>query len=200
MSRQEVADAANVHLQAVGVRAAVTAEYVGRLERGELRWPGAAYRRAFRAVFGVATDAELGFFITRRTADDLTDPDEHRSALVLAPGGDGDSVKVPADFWDRPDVLDVLRQRELGGLLRLVRSLSGVDEGWITSAVGLPVASVVDLLRGVGAVEALSTVERVADGLVMPDHARVAVGLAASLPGSASLRRDQVMSVRVEAR
>lgn len=74
MSRQELADEINVCLY--GVRAdhcpagGVDAKYIGKLERGVYRWPNERYRKAFRQVFGVSTDAELGFYITRQDSDD----------------------------------------------------------------------------------------------------------------------------------
>jgi hypothetical protein len=66
-SRQELADLVNRCLAASGVRgAALDAAYLGKLERGEHRWPSREYRSAFRMVLGAATDSELGFFIVRR--------------------------------------------------------------------------------------------------------------------------------------
>jgi transcriptional regulator with XRE-family HTH domain len=62
MSRQELAEAVNAHVhRTTGQATAMDAHYVGRLERGLRRWPGIAYRNAFRAVLGVSTDSALGF-------------------------------------------------------------------------------------------------------------------------------------------
>jgi hypothetical protein len=61
MSRQELADAASVYLPHP-----ITAAYIGKLERGELRWPTKATREALRRVLGAREDRELGFYITRR--------------------------------------------------------------------------------------------------------------------------------------
>ncbi|MGH3712307.1 MAG: hypothetical protein ACRDT4_02425 [Micromonosporaceae bacterium] len=66
MSRQELADTLNRHLFAMSSRQSVmTANYVGKLERGLYRWPHQEYRDAFRAVLGATTDSALGFFIVR---------------------------------------------------------------------------------------------------------------------------------------
>ncbi|WP_327097048.1 hypothetical protein OIE68_45525 [Nocardia vinacea] len=62
MSRDEVAEAANAWAHARGVSMDMSGNYVGRLERGTMRWPNADYRNALRAVLGAATDAALGFF------------------------------------------------------------------------------------------------------------------------------------------
>lgn len=62
MSRQELAEAVNAHVYlATGRVSAMNAHYVSRLERGIRRYPTADYRKAFRAVLGADTDAELGF-------------------------------------------------------------------------------------------------------------------------------------------
>ncbi|SDS07783.1 hypothetical protein [Jiangella sp. DSM 45060] len=67
MSRQELADRVNAHLfERTGRLYELDDNYVGKLERGIIRWPQAAYRDALRAVLGAATDAELGFVNTRR--------------------------------------------------------------------------------------------------------------------------------------
>jgi transcriptional regulator with XRE-family HTH domain len=71
MSRQELAEAVNAHVYATtGRRARLDAGYIGKLERGEHRWPRADYRRGLRAALGVATDAEIGMYNMRRSVSD----------------------------------------------------------------------------------------------------------------------------------
>ena len=65
MSRRELADSANRYLTRRGLYAAMDEEYIAKLERGVHRWPGVGYREALRAVLGVRSDAERGFFIVR---------------------------------------------------------------------------------------------------------------------------------------
>jgi hypothetical protein len=67
LSRQELAELANAwiwehHKKMV----ALSANYIGKLELGTIRWPGKLYREALRAIFSVPTDAALGFTNTRR--------------------------------------------------------------------------------------------------------------------------------------
>lgn len=67
MSRQDLADLVNAYLAKQNVRhAPLDGGYIGKLERGVHRWPQQAYRDAFRAILGVANDADLGFYIRRR--------------------------------------------------------------------------------------------------------------------------------------
>ncbi|XVU28144.1 hypothetical protein ACQPZJ_14200 [Actinoplanes sp. CA-054009] len=58
---------------------------MGKLERGESRWPSEERRAALRSVLGAVTDIELGLFSPRRT-------DEIRSI-------DSDSAPIATDDW-----------------------------------------------------------------------------------------------------
>ncbi len=49
-----------------GERTTLDAHAIARYERGQSRWPGQQYRDGLRAVLGVATDAEIGFYPTKR--------------------------------------------------------------------------------------------------------------------------------------
>ncbi|MGH3913826.1 MAG: hypothetical protein ACRDTC_10520 [Pseudonocardiaceae bacterium] len=57
--------------QATGRRCGIDADYVSKVERGEISWPGTAYRSAFRAVLGAASDADLGFYCSRSSETTL---------------------------------------------------------------------------------------------------------------------------------
>lgn len=66
MSRQELADAVNAYLSRTDPHEAnLDANHIGKLERGEHRWPNDKRRAAFRHVLQVATDRQLGFYIIR---------------------------------------------------------------------------------------------------------------------------------------
>jgi len=62
MARQELADLVNtaVH-EATGEPGHLDADYVGRLERGVVRWPRQTYRTALKTILNADTDAALGF-------------------------------------------------------------------------------------------------------------------------------------------
>lgn len=62
MNRHELADAVNAWLyEHTDRHGALTEDYVARLERGRVRWPGRDYRAGFRAVLHAESDAALGF-------------------------------------------------------------------------------------------------------------------------------------------
>lgn len=62
---QVAAMTADLVEHATGRRCGIDADYVSKVERGEISWPGAAYRSAFRALLGAASDADLGFYCSR---------------------------------------------------------------------------------------------------------------------------------------
>jgi len=66
LTQAQVAEmVAEVVERATGRRCGIDADYVSKVERGEISWPGAAYRSAFRTVLGAASDADLGFSCPR---------------------------------------------------------------------------------------------------------------------------------------
>jgi hypothetical protein len=84
MSRQELADAVNAYIwREHNIEERLDANDIGKLERGEHRWPGARRREAFRAVLHASTDAQLGFYITRRSSGGVSDDQDPSPHLVL---------------------------------------------------------------------------------------------------------------------
>ncbi|KXK62689.1 hypothetical protein AWW66_07155 [Micromonospora rosaria] len=105
MSRQELAEAVNAYAyEHAGRRVTVDARYVGKLERGEHRWPFEPCRTALRKVLGKATNAELGFFVIHGHAKDPdvspASPETLSGMSVPAPddtGGAAAAGKVVGD-------------------------------------------------------------------------------------------------------
>jgi hypothetical protein len=89
LSRQEVAELVNEWLfKTAGSVVELDANYIGKLERGVIRWPHRQYRDALRAVLRVETDAQLGFHRGRRHRVAVTDMDRQQflrlSGTVMA--------------------------------------------------------------------------------------------------------------------
>ena len=103
-----------------------------------------------------------------------------------------DPPAIPAAFWERADVCDTLRKRDMGALFKLVRQYAGMSQIRIGTAVGLGQGRTSEIVNGARAVAATHVFERIADGLSMPDSARVLLGLsprqAASLARTAAIR------------
>lgn len=100
MRRGELAEAVNAYLwEASNKRRRYNLDdhTIGRYERGEIHWPSEPYRRGLRAVLNVSTDAELGFWPTRRgnTVSATVAP---ATPVALGYGGTVDLGMRPADF------------------------------------------------------------------------------------------------------
>ncbi|MFG3702279.1 XRE family transcriptional regulator [Micromonospora sp. NPDC047620] len=72
MSRTELADAVNTALDQLYPDRDLTAQcvdhrWIGKLERGEHRWPSEERRAALRLVLGAASDTDLGLYSPRRS-------------------------------------------------------------------------------------------------------------------------------------
>nr|BFE84231.1 hypothetical protein GCM10020093_068320 [Planobispora longispora] len=93
--------------------------------------------------------------------------------------------EIPGSIWQRPDMLAALRARDIGRVFHLVRQYAGVSQTAIGSMIGMSQGKVSGIMSGSQQVTALEVFERIADGLDMPDAARLALGLAprtASVP------------------
>jgi transcriptional regulator with XRE-family HTH domain len=94
LSRQELAELANAWIWKHRKKMAVlSANYIGQLERGYIRWPGKVTREALRAILGVSTDAALGFVNTRRAVVKLKDV--NRKQFLQRATGLGVGALVP---------------------------------------------------------------------------------------------------------
>lgn len=95
------------------------------------------------------------------------------------PGRGMDPITIPPTLWSRPDTLAAIRARDVGALFRLVRQYAGASQTQIAIACGMTQGKVSEYMRRGGRqVLTLEVFERIADGLKMPDQARMALGLA----------------------
>ncbi|MGH3687478.1 MAG: hypothetical protein ACRDQY_13905 [Pseudonocardiaceae bacterium] len=90
----------------------------------------------------------------------------------------GDPLRVPEGFWRREDVGTALDHRDIGALFRLLSKHAGASQTRIGIATGLPQGTVCFIMKGKRVVSVLDVLERIADGLDLPDEARVRLGLA----------------------
>jgi hypothetical protein len=87
-------------------------------------------------------------------------------------------IELPDWSWRSPAAQNALRARDAGSILRLAQQYGGASQHRIANAVGIPQGRVSEILAGTRVVAALDVFERIADGLHMPDHARVTLGIA----------------------
>ncbi|WP_018681624.1 hypothetical protein [Actinokineospora enzanensis] len=91
LSRSELAEQVNAWVHAHRNRVVeLDGNYVGKLERGLIRWPQLDYREGLRAVLGVRADRELGFRRSRSATANLDHVNRSeflRAALGVTVGG-----------------------------------------------------------------------------------------------------------------
>jgi hypothetical protein len=88
LSRQELAELANAWIwEHHNKKLELTANYIGKLEQGVIRWPSAPCREAFRAIFNVPKDSALGFVNARarscRAVVKLNDVDDVKRRKLI---------------------------------------------------------------------------------------------------------------------
>ncbi|MEO3798275.1 helix-turn-helix transcriptional regulator [Nonomuraea sp. B10E15] len=79
----------------------------------------------------------------------------------------------------RQDIEDVCKQRDLGGVIRILTKY-GITQGQISNLTGIPQGRVSEYKSGKRVPTAKHTFEAFADGLGMPGHLRRLLGLASS--------------------
>ena len=95
------------------------------------------------------------------------------------PGRANELIVIPDSFWERPETAAALRDRDMGQLFALVQQHTGASQTQIGMACGgMTQGKISDIMRGVTEVKHLDKYEEIADGLNMPDAARVILGLA----------------------
>jgi len=97
-----------------------------------------------------------------------------------------DPPAIPPYFWERPEVRQALRKRDMGALFRLVEEQTGLSHTRLGTAVVLTQGRVSEVINGTRRIAATHVFERIADGLKMPDSARVLLGLS---PRQAAITR-----------
>ncbi|MGJ5897552.1 XRE family transcriptional regulator [Streptomyces sp. V2] len=89
-------------------------------------------------------------------------------------------IRLPDWAWERAEVRQALRARDMRAVFRYVQQYSGVSQTRIGVATGMTQARVNEIINGRREVSRLDVYERIADGLGMPDDARHLLGLAAA--------------------
>lgn len=101
LSRQELAESVNAHVwRHHRELVEMDANYVGKLERGVIRWPGKLYREALRAVLNAPSDAALGFSNKRRAVVKVAEVDRRAFARTSAPGAAGLALAPVLDLLE----------------------------------------------------------------------------------------------------
>lgn len=90
-----------------------------------------------------------------------------------------DPIAIPESLWDHPQMTQALAARDIRTVFHLVRQYAGASQTQIAIACGMTQGKVSETMKKGGRqVTALEVFERIADGLQMPDTARMTLGLA----------------------
>jgi hypothetical protein len=134
LGRQELADLVNAHVEAATARpGALDANYIGKLERGVISWPGRHYRAGLREVLGVGTDRELGLTRSRQVP-----PEALSSQTPTLPG-----TGLPANSPASP--IRSVADSTLGDEESSRRSLDAGSAAGILDSASAPAAEVAGL-------------------------------------------------------
>jgi transcriptional regulator with XRE-family HTH domain len=91
-------------------------------------------------------------------------------------------INVPESLWTHPDMSAALAAAaadgSIGQLLRLVKKYAGASQTQLAFALGTTQGRISKYFNDVIRVERMDMFQRIADGLAMPDEARIAFGLA----------------------
>jgi hypothetical protein len=115
MSRRELAELVNQYVSDnFQQRTGLDENYIGKLERGVVRWPNDVYRAGLRAVLGVGDDADLGFRPTRGPLSPGHPGDESPAwitsmAVAAASVLDAMTLATPPSRVGRPEI-DQIRE------------------------------------------------------------------------------------------
>jgi hypothetical protein len=90
-------------------------------------------------------------------------------------------VELPEGFWSEPATVGALEARDFGCLFRLVSVAACASQTRIGIDVDMAQGQVSQIMAGRRSVRELDVIERIADGLRMPDVARLALGLAPTI-------------------
>jgi tetratricopeptide (TPR) repeat protein len=134
MSRAELAEEVNTYLWEASNkkrRFSLSEHTLGRYERGEIRWPSAAYRQGLRAKLNASSDADLGFWPTRRgstaSPDASTLAMHHNGAVDLGmkPGAYLAQISPETPVPERIGWSDVEHVRAITRAVALSENLHG---------------------------------------------------------------------------
>src|SRR5690554_1776767 len=105
------------------------------------------------------------------------------------PGRPTDPISVPAWAWESEETVELLADRDVAGLLRFVRQYGGASQTRLAVATGISQGRISEIMNGRKVVTAFDVIERIADGVGMPDAARIAFGLAPRVTPGAPVQR-----------
>ncbi len=94
------------------------------------------------------------------------------------PGRALEPIASPTWAWNRDETRRLLQERDVPGLLRFAQRFGGATQTQLAASTGLAQGRISEVFHGQKTVTAFDVFERIAEGLNMPDPARMLFGLA----------------------
>jgi transcriptional regulator with XRE-family HTH domain len=94
-----------------------------------------------------------------------------------------DQIRIADWAWQRPETTELIRHRDVAGLLKFAQQYGGASQLRLSAATGIAQGRISEIINGKKVVTQLDVFTRIADGLNMPDICRTALGLAPRLLG-----------------
>jgi transcriptional regulator with XRE-family HTH domain len=95
-----------------------------------------------------------------------------------------DQIRIADWAWQRPETAEIIRNRDVAGLLKFAQQYGGASQLRLAGATGITQSRISEIINGKNAVTQLDVLTRIADGLNMPDLCRMALGLSPLNPNS----------------
>ena len=102
-------------------------------------------------------------------------------------------IALPESFWHRPDVSAALTSRDMGELFRLLHFKAKISQTRIATATVLSQGRVNAIVNGKQHVRSRAVFRRIADGLDMPEHARILLGVATDEPAAVAAHEPSTL-------
>jgi transcriptional regulator with XRE-family HTH domain len=94
-----------------------------------------------------------------------------------------DQIRIADWAWQRPETAEIIRNRDMAGLLKFAQQYGGASQLRLSAATGIAQGRISEIINGKKVVSQLDVFTRIADGLNMPDLCRTALGLAPRIIG-----------------
>ncbi|MET7403466.1 helix-turn-helix transcriptional regulator [Dactylosporangium sp. NPDC005572] len=144
LSREELAEAVNAWVfTTCGRRICLTDRSIGKLERGDTRWPAEWVRAGLCAVLDVDADADIGLFKVKNFARPADVADKPAPDNVSHPLNAAAAATSPEGWADVAEA-----RRELGRLLAGWRQRAGLTQQALADRVPWASGTVADVERG----------------------------------------------------
>jgi hypothetical protein len=112
---------------------------------------------------------------------------------------DPSQFTVPDGLWDRPEMIAACREQDFGVILALVKKYSGASHSGLSMRTGIPTSEISQIPSGGQRVEKFGRIVAIADGLDIPDRARLLLGVAPR-GGTAAVTQVAAVSPWADAR